>query len=552
MNFLFYKKNMAAVNYSSRLPTILFFSTIIFYVCFQLITQNRWMLGGEMLAEMATNYFRNANSPSYYDRFFAVDFGYIPLPQRSISLVANLINIPTYLIPYFYTWVGTICSALIFGTFCLARFRIVIESDILRFLAAISILVMSPFEVKLYINFTYFCAFFIAIITTLNISDNKKETPWWSWFMPLFILSKPMILCTLPAMIIAAINSKNRFRFITLVSVILGVIQILQLIQHQEINVYSGKNEIGIFVKIGTAILYFLFFLGKYFLGQALSLNLGLSIVLGLIILCYILFPLSKKRAESNPLILVGLLLLFFNSFLGSFILNDYSNLANSTSNHVMRRHTFVGFIGFILIFLGLCKNAPKKFQKESATILFTIWLIFSGWIAYGITITKDPTSTEAEISQWQKMSEKIDSKPDILCVPINPIGWMYSRNCNFIGHLSFWNHPTFLLKNSLSFSIKTPPELSEKILSAAGILLKPISGKETFIEVAMAIRMKNGEVKNYAGSSKIIESGGMILLNGEDENIAFKDISLVTLTFNQPVEIATNGESMGVMWMGR
>jgi len=153
------------------------------------------------------------------------------------------------------------------------------------------------------------------------------------------------------------------------------------------------------------------------------------------------------------------------------------------------------------------------------------------------------------KIRSGKKMSSEIDAKPEILCVPINPLGWAYTHNCNFIGHLSSWHNPTYLLKNSLSFSIKTPPELSEKILSAAGILVKPIAGDKAFIEVRMEIKMKSGGVKNYVGSGEIIKSGGMILLNGEDKNIAFKDISLVTLTFNQPVEIATtNNESMRVM----
>jgi hypothetical protein len=71
-----------------ELPTALFLLTIIFYFTYMLLMQPRWILGGEMWAEMATNYFINANSNVFLQQFFSTDAGYIPFPQRLIAYLA--------------------------------------------------------------------------------------------------------------------------------------------------------------------------------------------------------------------------------------------------------------------------------------------------------------------------------------------------------------------------------------------------------------------------------------------------------------------------------
>ena len=168
--------------------------------------QPSWMLGGEMWAEMATNYFPNANSPSYFHKLFSTDAGYIPVPQRLIALVGNALNFPAGSIPYFYTWSATLLTGMMVGTFCLARFRILVKNDALRFCAAIVILIVADFETKTFINFTYFAAFFVAIITSLALVDDIEEVPWWAWFVPILMVSKPAVLSALPAMIIVVIS----------------------------------------------------------------------------------------------------------------------------------------------------------------------------------------------------------------------------------------------------------------------------------------------------------------------------------------------------------
>jgi hypothetical protein len=135
-------------------PDILFLSTVFLYVCYQLAMQPGWVLGGEMWAEMATNYFPNANSPSYLQKFFSTDAGYIPAPQRLIAFVGNQFNLPAASVPYFYIWSAIICTGMMIGAFCLGQFRTLVKSDSLRFLTAISILMVADFETRTFINFT--------------------------------------------------------------------------------------------------------------------------------------------------------------------------------------------------------------------------------------------------------------------------------------------------------------------------------------------------------------------------------------------------------------
>ncbi|NKC48732.1 hypothetical protein HED54_12175 [Ochrobactrum anthropi ATCC 49188] len=61
-------------------------------------------IGGGMWAEMATNYYPNANASSFVQKLLSTDAGYIPAPQRLIALVGNQLNLPAATIPYFYTW----------------------------------------------------------------------------------------------------------------------------------------------------------------------------------------------------------------------------------------------------------------------------------------------------------------------------------------------------------------------------------------------------------------------------------------------------------------
>lgn len=549
-------------------PTILFLSTVFFYVCYQLAMQPDWVLGGEMWAEMGTNYFPNANSPSYLQKFFALDAGYIPAPQRLIAFVGNRLNLSAASVPYFYTWSAIIFTGMMVGAFCLGKFRTLVKSDSLRFLTAISILMVADFDTRTFINFTYFSAFFVAIVTALAVIEDSEEIPWWAWFSPILMVSKPAVLAALPAMILVAMVSKSRFRWITIVAVALCLGQLLQIVVSAKTGVMPFRaNEITGVSKVVTSFRYFFGFLGGYITGQTFQMNKYFLMLTGLFVFFISGLVIFKKKCKSNVLIIVGLSLLFFNVLLNSFALSDMWNLDMTRLDGIpVYRHIIVGFFGCILVASGLFSALTNQKIPESAGILrrnlgpvlFFVWFIASGWLSFAGKVSREPSSPIINNSQWQRMALAIDSGVSPLCVPIDPwfkgSSWMYQRNCGLLKPAPVWDDGLILISNPLFFDLVPPPTISDKTLLAAAVLVKPFSTQKTFIEVQMIIKLVDGGTKYYSGARDINTSGGLLLLTGKD-SVAIKNISSVRLIFNLPVEIALAANDPtgvpGIAWMG-
>ncbi len=540
-----------------------FFLTIVFYISLQMWEQASWLISGEMWAEMATNYFVNAQSSSYFINFFSTDYGYIPIPQRIIAFIGSGLHMPAAVIPYFYTWSGIIMTAILVGSFCSSRFSILIKSDVLRFLIVISVLTICDFETKTFINFTYFSAFFIATITALALVDRSKDVPWWSWFVPIFMMSKPAVLSVLPMMFLTAIVSKNRFRWIALVSAILAIFQVLQVVESHENSVFLAVSvETSFFSKILVSFEYFFGLLGKYFIGRFLELNkylammIGVMISIGVILVC-------KKKHNSMALAIVGLSMAFFNTVINCFALSNQWNSNMLHLDHLsIFRNVIIVFFGVILILVsmletfsnsGALKSFSNLYQRNFTIFLFTLWLIFAGWPKYAIKIGKLPSSTMLDNSQWQRMSTAIDAKVDRLCVPIDPINWVYSRNCDLFSKIPSWER-VIKLENNQSFDVTISKDHLDKISISVVALVRPNSGQKTLINAKLIMILADGVTKIYSGLADIKSTGGLILLTGNDE-VAMRDISSAKILFDVPVEIAVETKSQnevyGVFWMG-
>lgn len=543
--------------------TLLFFLTILFYISLQMLEQASWLIRGEMWAEMATNYFVNAQSSSYFVNFFSTDSGYIPIPQRIIAFIGNGLHMPAAVIPYFYTWSGIIMTAILVGSFCSSYFSSLIKSDVLRFLVAISILTICDFETKTFINFTYFSAFFIAIITALALVDRSREVPRWSWFVPIFMMSKPAVVSVLPMMLLTAIVSKNRFRWITLVSAILAIFQVLQVVESHKNGVFLAVSvETSVFSKMLVSFEYFFGLLGKYFIGRFLELNKYLAMVIGVMITIGVILV-CKKKHNSMALAIVGLSMVFFNTVINCFAISDQWN---SDMWHLDQlsifRSVIIVFFGVVLILVsmleafssrGSLKPFPNFYQRNSAIFLFAIWLICAGWLKYAIKIGKLPSSTMLDNSQWQRMSTAIDAKVDRLCVPIDPINWVYSRNCDLFSKITSWEK-VIKLENNQSFDVIISKDHLDKISISAVALVRPTSGQKTLINAKLIMILADGVTKIYSGLADIKSTGGLILLTGNDE-VTMRDVSSAKILFDAPVEIAVETKSQnevyGVFWMG-
>jgi hypothetical protein len=563
----------AASGQDDNVPAILFILTIFFYVVYQLAMEPGWVLGGEMWAEMATNYFPNANSTSYFQKLFSTDAGYIPAPQRLIALIGNAFSLPASSIPYFYTWSAITLTGVLIGAFCLAPFRKVVQSDLLRFSAAIAILIVADFETRTFISFSYFFAFFAAIITALALVDDAEEVPWWSWFLPVLMVSKPAVLAALPAMIIVTTVSKSRFRWITVATVSLCIGQLAQIAISRKAGVMPQANEITFLSKVIASAKYFFGFLGGYIFGPNFQFDKYSSILVGLFVLFAISFIIMNQRNGANSLIFIGVSLLFFNVLLNCFALSDSWNRdMTRLAGLPVYRHIIVGFFGCILIMVGsFASLTESKLSKPQfpafinfGALVFIIWFVGSGWLTFGAKISREPGFPTLKNSQWQDMAPAIDSGVSPLCVPIDPLGFIdpsfkYSRNCTLLNPelnwlRSFRFERVQSIDNSIVFEVIPPPSLSKKTLVSLAVLTRPFTTQTTSVSVKAIIKLKDGGSRYYIGGRDLTISGGGILLTGKD-NLPINSISSVRFVFSLPVEVALTASkpkgAPGVLWMG-
>lgn len=528
--------------------------------------QSAWILSGEMWAEMATNYFSNANAPSLSQRLLSTDAGYIPLPQRIIALLGNALDLPASSVPYFYTWSAILLTGIMVGAFCLRQFRVLVKSDVLRFLAAISILIVADFETRTFVNFTYFAAFFTGIVTALALADDSTEVPRWAWLIPILMVSKPAVLSVLPAMVLVATVSKPRFRLITLAVIFLCMAQVIRMAFSHTEGAFATANEFGVAAKLYAAIKYFVGFAGAYLAGKAVSPELYRPIWFGVPVLAACVFVVFKRRANSSALIFVGLSLLFFNVALNTFALSDSWNIDMARLQGApLYRHIIVGFFGVVMVVVGLASIIGDRSRVSSyavvnnlGPVLFAVWFTISGWLSFAGGINRTPGSPALHNSQWQGMAHAIDSKEPI-CVPVDPLGWVYQRNCSQLNPDINWEKE-FKFDSlatdgySSSLTISPPSSASDKNLFSIAALVKPNTLHMAFVDAKAVVNMKDGTSKYLVGGRQLSASGGLLMLTIKGV-IPIKDIHSVTLVFGGPIElgfVANDPSSApGILWMG-
>jgi hypothetical protein len=556
---------------SERVPVNLFFLTIFFYIAYQLVMQPSWVLGGEMWAEMATNYFLNANSSSYLEKILATDSGYIPVPQRLIAFIGHIFNLPASSIPYFYTWMAIFLTAIMIGAFCLAQFRVLVKSDAMRFFTAIAILIVADFETRTFINFTYFSVFFVAIITALALVDDSKEVPFWAWFIPVLMVSKPAVIAILPVMIIVGMIRNSRFRWITVVVVTLCFGQIIQMVISSIGGVMPFRmNDVTFLSKIIASVKYFFGFLGGYVAGQNHQMGSYFSILVGITVFILCGIVLFKKRNKAGALIVIGLSLLFFNVLLNCFTLSD------SWNRNMVRlidlpvyRHIIVGFIGCILIVVGILASLTDQMRDISKSgfvislgaIIFLIWFVACGWLSFGTKISREPVSAMINNSQWQSMSKIIDLSDSDFCIPIDPIGWQYGKNCTILNpSMTMFNivqesQGIISVNGNYTFNYTPPDWLSHQYIMSIGILIKPSSLKTTRVVAKATLLSNNGDHLEMFGERVLPLTGGLLNLSGV-AGTKIKGVNSVKIDFNVPVEVKFVSESSitspAILWMGQ
>ena len=549
------------------LPPQLFCLTVVLYACYLAAMQSDWVLAGEMWAEMATNYFPAANAQSIGERLFSTDAGYIPLPQRLLAYLGSLLRLPASAVPYFYTWSGIAATAMMVGAFCLRPFRAVVNSDSLRFVTAISVLLLADFETRTFINFTYYVPFLAAIVTALALADDSVDVPAWAWILPILMLSKPAALTVLPAMILVAFVSRRRFRLITLVATLVCLAQVVQLVLSHKGGAFVPTAEISRLDKLHASIRYFFGYVGYYTTGTALDTNIFGRILSGLAIAAFCLVSLLASGRRSHALLVVGLSLLFWNLLLNCFALSDTWNLDMARLQGApIYRHIIVGFFGVVLMVASLAALLSERRRESSGAlraslgaVLMLAWLAGSGWLAFAGALNRVPGLPTTQNSQWQQMAQAIDAGVPV-CVPVDPLGWMYGIQCKQL-------NPEITRENSYRFAalptggagsyfLAPPPDgLDGKSLISLAAMVRPTSNRTGPINAMAIVRTKDGTSRYFTGARELPATGGLILLTS-DLPVATEDIASIRLSFGSPVALAfeasKSANTPAILWMGR
>jgi hypothetical protein len=460
---------------------------------------------------------------------------------------------------------------MMIGVFCLGQFRALVKSDILRFLTCISVLMVADFETRTFINFTYFSAFFVAIVTALALIEDSEEIPWWAWFAPILMVSKPAVLAALPAMILVAMVSKSRFRWITIVVVALCMGQLLQMVISAKTGVMPFRaNEITFVSKVIASYEYFFGFLGGYVIGQTFQITKYFLIFIGVIIFCISGFVIFNKKRNSGALIIIGLSLLFFNVLLNSFALSDSWNRDMTRLDGIpIYRHIIVGFFGCILVVSGLFSALTNQkisepggfFRKNLGAMLFFVWFIGSGWLPFAEKVSREPSSPAINNSQWQSMSKVIDSDESVFCVPIDPFSWqggVYGRNCSLLNpSMNMGQEYRGINGRNGIYSLKfNPPAwLSSDYVISMGILVKPATLNKTLIVAKATLAAANNINLEMFGERELPFTGGLLMLSGVSGS-KIKGVNSVEIDFNVPVEVRYITEPFNItpaiLWMGQ
>lgn len=548
----------------ATLPMRLFVGVVVIHVALTLCLQPTWVWSGAMLAEMATNYYDTAEKQPLARGLLATDYGYIPLPPRLLATAGRLLRLPAAAVPFFYTWSAILLSGGLVASFCLREFRRLIPSDWQRFVAAVCMACAGDFDVRTFINFANYAAFPILAIAALAVVDRERPPPRWSWLVPLFMISKPAMLATVPAVMAAACFGGARWRAMTLIALVLAAVQVIQL-------VFSQGTAAGVAPLAGSSLIQRLCTIFDYLPYGTTCILVGrwvprnpvvyIPLFFGIVTVGAWLVRLSSDRCRA--LITFGALAIFGNIVINCIaIASEWG--PNLVGLHIptVNRRTLVAFAGATIALTGVFATVAQRALylgrvPAFGSVALATWFMLSGWLSHGLRAAREPGSPVLGNSYWQEMADAIDTRQSLLFVPIDPFGWSFSRNCHVLAkpaNKPFVFQRTPIDKDGYAFVHVAPPEVATGELHAIGVLLRPASQVRTHIEATAVLTMQNGEIVTWRGSRDIrCTTGGLILIGAERDTLV-SGVREIAIRFDVPVEIArtTEDDTGFLMWIGR
>ncbi|MFD1715572.1 hypothetical protein ACFSBZ_13950 [Amnibacterium flavum] len=572
----------------TRLPLLLFALLPPLYLAHQVIFSPRFVLGGEMWAEMATNYYANAESSSLRTQLLATDAGYIPLPQRIVGLVGNFLDLPPTSIPYFYTFTALILSAMVVGVIVLPAFRPVIASDVLRFLIAAACLMVIDFEVRTYINFTYLVVVPVAFLAALALVQPRRNVPAWAWLTPLFLVSKPAVLTVLPAVVAAGLLSRGRFRRIMIVSLLAGAGQVVRL----ALSARSGGSllqtdaDSTLIDKVWAAVIYTLGFLPRFLLGAITPFPIEWLPLIGLGLLALVFACVLGLRSRAGALVLVGVSLVAATMLLNAVSFpNWFVPDGSFLSLGGYDRRVIVAVFGAIVIVGGIVSQIVEARPVRSliATLLaatrhswneagvpttirtvsvavFVVWFVATGWGTYASRISQPLTAPLGDVLQWQEVAPELTTADPVVCIPVAPFGWpAYGRGCQMLyGSVTagVGMKPVPQERNGLYvLDLDIPDEVADRSVAAIALIAQAadVTGD---VDAKLVLTRSDGDETVISADEDLPPAGGTVFFASRPA-VLTADVMSARVEFTAPVRVgwvatADGEQEVKALWMGQ
>ncbi|WP_440708533.1 hypothetical protein [Herbiconiux sp. YIM B11900] len=559
---------------SPRRAYVLAALVVLIYPLQQLLTQGEMFLRGQMWAEMATNYYRSAMNLPWWEQLVATDAGYIPFPQRVLALVGAKLQLPVESIPYYYSGIGILITALLVGAICLPVFRVVLRNDVLRFAVALACVFVADWQTRTFINFTYFGLLLLVFIAAYALVERRAEAPYWMWIMPVLMLSKPALLTVIPFIVIAAVFSRRRFRIMAASTVLVGLVQLgfLAVAAKNGSSVNQSGAQSSLVEKLWAGVLYFFGWLGRIVLGDSGSLgSLGL-IVAGVVLFAVLVLLVLRGRHAASALIVGAVGVVFFSMLLNaiSFPTDFQANLAYVAAYPERRLiGSTIALFVIVAAVLAVLFDNPRWARltvsvhglrgtlSAVSVLVFLIWFGLSGWLGV-VARSNQPLSVgSANVSQWQAQGPNLASAQGIVCIPLGPLGWVDGRGCRELSTSNQTVNGVFFgVTEPAVTTLETaaPASVTKASVASVGIMVKPEFGSGT-VTGRVELVSADGTVTTLVAASDIPSSGGLLQF-GAQELALTPDVVSARFVFDQPVEIGYGDDHtpegvLSVIWMG-
>ena len=446
---------------------------------------------GEIWAEAAVNYFANARSLSLVENLFVLDFSYLPLFVRLWAMLVQSLGIPAAWVPVAYQSIALVIISACVAFFALPWFRILIASDTARVFVCAGIALCPDYEVKAFINFSYFLAIVFYLTLAWYCADtnvSRRRALLCGGLLLLAALSKPHFLSFAP--ILAVLTCLSIYRRQGWATLMLGLpltgclAQLLIAVMHRGQIDQAGPVPFGQvlslsarWVPIGAVHQL----VGRALLSPKLRYTV-FAIVFGVLLVSVAWIRRRQWLTQSAWPLAIAFSTLCFGVFLS---VAPYPDRYEPYGGHypvifVGGRHFFVPMLAIYLAFaITMARMLPRRWSPW----LIALWLPLSypfGWHHKG----RDLGWPVANASSWQGFTSHVfapsGGAPARGCIPINPHPWHFTQDCQVLADLE--NSHAHVLA-PVAESYPTPPNAAFWHVDAVGMRLsEPHTGDRMLV----------------------------------------------------------------------